>query len=517
MAGHVFVVPGSLDDLDCDDVVVPTDARVQVRHVWDRVLEWPDDGVRRRELQGVRLTDDRRWAPLPEVPGRRRRWLLSVARGDADVGWLRSGLEQCLTAIAGRSAGRRRVRQRIALPTLGVAAGGFGHKRGEVIAALLRTAGQVAESHDVDIVFVAFDPADYSAYQTIRAAHGGQLRRAELEAAANRLASLVRQGQLALFLGAGIGVSAGLPSWNELLRAVAADVGLEFDAEQWRDLGPLDAAELLRRAAVERHPDDRHALGRLVAAHVGGVSHYSLMHVQLASLGCEQVVTTNFDRLYETAVQAVGRHGPMVVLPNSTGRELARADEGGWLLKLHGDVGFPHSVVLDRRSFVTYDAQRRPLGGVLQSTLLTKHLLVVGASMTDDNVIRLVHEVAELSELSGETPGLGTVLTLARDPLRERLWRPEFEYVAFGAEVDGDGTAARELEVFLDRVALLANQANAHLLSASYDALLADEDQRRLAADARDLYTRAVRVGLPAWQDVANALAAFGAGPRRLT
>jgi hypothetical protein len=136
--------------------------------------------------------------------------------------------------------------------------------------------------------------------------------------------------------------------------------------------------------------------------------------------------------------------------------------------------------------------------------------------MTDDSVIRLVHEVAELSELSGETPDLGTVLTLARDPLRGRLWRPEFEYVAFGAEVDGDGAAARELEVFLDRVTVLANQANAHLLSASYDALLTDEAQQRLAADARDLYERAVRVGLPAWQDVANALAAFDAGPRRL-
>jgi hypothetical protein len=517
VTGHVFVVPGSLDALDCDDVVVPTDALVRVRRIWDRVLGWSDDDARQRELDGLRLSDERRCVQLPEVPGGRRRWLLSVARGDADVRWLVAGLEQCLTEIAGRSVGRRRGRQRIALPTLGVAAGGYGHKRGEVIAELLRTAGQVASSHDVDIVFVAFDPSDHSAYQTIRAAQGGQLPRPESEAAASRLAGLVQRGQLALFLGAGTGVSAGLPSWNQLLRAVASDVGLDFDAEQWRDLGPLDAAELLRRAAAERHPGERHALGRLVAAHVTGVSHYSLMHVQLASLGCEQVVTTNFDRLYETAVQAVGRHRPMVVLPSTSGRELATADEGGWLLKLHGDVATPQSIVLDRRSFVTYDAQRRPLGGVLQSTLLTKHLLVVGASMTDDNVIRLVHEVAELGELSGETPTLGTVLTLARDPLRERLWRPEFEYVAFGAEVDGDGAAARELEIFLDRVALLANRANAHLLSASYGALLDDLDQQRLAADARALYERAVRVGVPAWQDVANALAAFGAGPRRVT
>ena len=60
-----------------------------------------------------------------------------------------------------------------------------------------------------------------------------------------------------------------------------------------------------------------------------------------------------------------------------------------WILKLHGDVDHVKQIVLTRRHMVRYDAANRPSAAVLQSLLLTKRLLAVGVSMTDDNVIRL--------------------------------------------------------------------------------------------------------------------------------
>jgi SIR2-like domain len=171
--------------------------------------------------------------------------------------------------------------------------------------------------------------------------------------------------------------------------------------------------------------------------------------------------------------------------------------------------------VLDRRSFVTYDARRRPLGGVLQAALLTKHLLVVGASMTDDNVIRLVHEVAELTEDHRGPSPFGTVLSVRTDPLRLHLWEPEFDFLDLGGDTDDDGVAARELEVFLDRVALLAAPRSAHLLDPRYRELLKTHEERELADELRDVVARveAVRGGgsVSGWDDVAAALEGFGA------
>jgi hypothetical protein len=305
-------------------------------------------------------------------------------------------------------------------------------------------------------------------------------------------------------------MSAGLPSWSGLLKALAQQVAIDYDEKTWKSLSPLDAAELLRRAAQKKFPELANALGRLVAEEIRPVQRYALSHVLLASLRCEQVITTNFDRLYEKASEAIGASKPVVVLPQTTGRELTQAGGGGWLLKLHGDVGDEKSIVLDRRSFVTYDARRRPLGGILQTTLLTKHLLVVGASMTDDNVIRLIHEVAELSEQSGKTPQLGTVLTLRKDTLQEDLWEPEFSYVDLSNGEDLP-QAARNLEVFLDDVAMHATTINRHLLATSYDSLLADPDERELAEDVRKIAQRIAARDGEGCRALSVVLAEFGA------
>jgi hypothetical protein len=472
MTGHVFVVPGSLESLDCDDVVVPTDHAVNVTDLWDGVLEWRNSTTRRRDLATISgLSNRERVGQLPER-GLRRRWLLSVGNGGGDVELLIAGLEQCLRAVAASPPLRERVVRRVGLPTLGVAGGGYGGQRGKVIRKLLEAAHLLARELRLDIVFVAFNPADYAAFQAGRHLMASPLTTSE-EEVASALADHARAGELALFMGAGTSMSAGLPSWGGLLRILARQVGTAFDEDLWRDLGPLDAAELLRRKAKDHGLD----LGQLVREAIGPFTRYGLTHVQLAALGCEQAITTNFDRLYEDAKAAVDGHRPLVVLPGGTTRTLAGSRHSGWLLKLHGDIADPKSVVLARRSFVTFDASRRPLGGVLQATLLTKHLLVVGASMTDDNVIRLVHEVAELGERHHGAARLGTVVTLEKDQLRAELWKPEFDYVALGHRGD-IRAAARRLEVFLDRVVLLAGTGHGHLVSQRYESLLPGRRER---------------------------------------
>jgi hypothetical protein len=126
MTGHVFVVPGSLELLDCDDVVVPTDHAVDVTDLWDGVLEWTDDAARERDLATIRALSDReRVAQLPER-GSRRRWLLSVGNGAGDVRVLIAGLDQCLRAVAASPPLGDRVVRRVAVPTLGVSRGGYG-------------------------------------------------------------------------------------------------------------------------------------------------------------------------------------------------------------------------------------------------------------------------------------------------------------------------------------------------------------------------------------------------------
>ena len=523
MGGHVFVVPGRLESLRCDDVLVSTDARGDVGESWWPVFGWsPEEGRQKRRSFGtfpegtrVRLAEDG-----DRDAGEPRRWLADVGGyAGKEVDWLLDGVREALTAAAESEAEPLGPKRRIALPIMGVAGGGYDRQRGAVIHGLLEEAERIAEKHDVDVVLVARNPSDYSACQALRQSdHDRPLADHQREAKAAQLAALAQAGALATFMGAGMGMAAGLPSWEDLLAELARR--LQVDPAGLGDLGPLDAAEYLRRAAARQADgsaaDSAQALGCLVGEVIGHPTRYALSHALLAALDSEQALTTNFDQLYEIAVEAIRGKDPLVVLPDNHPAEFATRGKGSpWLLKLHGDVDRPERIVLDRRSFVTYDSRRRPLGGVLQAALLTKHLLVVGASMTDDNVIRLVHEVADLTESYREPAPFGTVLSVRTDPLRLHLWEPEFDFVDLGAHTDDDALAARELEVFLDRVALLAAPRSAHLLDPRYRELLKTPEERELADELRDVLARvqAVRGGESAngWDDVAAALGGFGA------
>ncbi|VFA89800.1 Uncharacterised protein [Gordonia paraffinivorans] len=100
-------------------------------------------------------------------------------------------------------------------------------------------------------------------------------------------------------------------------------------------------------------------------------------------------MTTNYDDLYKKAVEAAGRPRPTILQWHAVDGSRP------WLLKLHGDIDRTEGIVLTRRDFVLFDAKSRPAGSLLQVLLLTRHVLIVGASLSDGNVIRLAMEVDE--------------------------------------------------------------------------------------------------------------------------
>jgi hypothetical protein len=64
-----------------------------------------------------------------------------------------------------------------------------------------------------------------------------------------------------------------------------------------------------------------------------------------------------------------------------------------WLLKLHGTVSRPHEIVLTKRDYIRYNDRFAALAGIVQSTLLTRHLLSVGFSLDDDNFQKIFDSV----------------------------------------------------------------------------------------------------------------------------
>ena len=140
-----------------------------------------------------------------------------------------------------------------------------------------------------------------------------------------------------MFLGAGVSMAAGLPGWGDLLSVLAERA--EMSAEEREDLKGLRNA-LDQATIVERRLNRRgETIGRAVAAVLGKHRHYSLAHALLAALPIREVITTNYDQLFEDAWSLSDPDG-LTILPGRINSEARR-----WLLKMHGCISDPDKVV----------------------------------------------------------------------------------------------------------------------------------------------------------------------------
>lgn len=477
MAGRVHVIHGDLTLLDCDVAVIPTDRLLRIEPSWhDLITEDEAAAAAPDGWQGG--AGSRSFAVAARDDEAPRRVLLEVAtEGTEPVEWYVDGLREALDGSLGEPQHPpRRCRPLVALPLVGTRLGGSAGRRGDLIAPMLELLSNTVQQRDLDIALVTFDRSDYAAVQAVRDRDGTLPE--PYEEHAQRIAELAVHRELVPFLGAGVSAAAGLPAWWDLLERVAetGDLLDELSAGDGnrreelrtalRRLGTLDAAELLRGILGREAVD-------VVIREVDAQRH-SLAHGLLASLGARRAITTNYDRLYELACQRpLVDRGGLAVLPWD-GPDPGRS----WLVKMHGDVERPDSIVLSRGDLAGYELTRKPLTSLLQAQMLTGHLLFVGSSMTDDAVVQLAWEIRELFRAWDAPPRLvGTVIGVHDDPLRARLWKDVLTFVPLEGLVD-DGTArATGLATFLDRVALLASRDRSYLLDPRYEGMVPDDLQ----------------------------------------
>jgi hypothetical protein len=509
VAGHVFVVGADLTRLVCDDVLVPTDQSLRVSPGWrplipdDVITEISDDGA----CVGLSWSDDER---VVEVPGdgARRVWLVdTVDDDDRGLEWLLEGARAALAAVARRTVTEPvhgRARRLVGLPALGTGWGGAAGRRGALLQQLLPVLREAAEEHDFDVALVLPSASDLAAAQRVRRGEdGGWDLPDHLQEVARQLGEQARRGHLAVFVGAGVSAAAGLPTWEQLLAELAARSGLDDDLrEGLARLPPQDSAALMAREL------GREQVETFVKERFGPAS-YALAHALVADLPVQEFVTTNYDPLVELAAADMGRD--LKVLPFDEAKPGAP-----WLLKLHGDSAHPESVVLTREEYLQFGDSRAALAGVLHSLLLTRHVLFVGTSMLDDDLIRIAHQVRSALQVQGSEPGrrTGTVLALREDAARARLWERDVQTVAMAPRDGSPAEAARRLEVLLDLIGCLSTPPTGYLLDPAYRGLL-DEEERALSdaltrmADALPADARSA-----AAQEVAELLRRLGSADR---
>lgn len=494
MPGHVFIVRGDLRKLACDAWLIPTSRWATPGGEW-----FPKGYTGPRKGNHFSDRGPRVQLLADSAAGRPGLWLGRIGSRDRPASWYADGAAEFLEVAADTIARAgdpplfRRACSLLALPVVGTGRGGAAEMAGEVVQELLPRLRDFAGrtfpgGRSFDVALVCRDAEIHAAAQAERFHQPNwpndltDAHRAE----ADRLAGHALRGELALFLGAGVSMAAGLPGWDRLLDQLAARAGMSADErEGLKELrNALDQATLIERRLAGR----KETLGQAVKAVLGDRPHYALAHALLAALPVREAITTNYDQLFEDAWRLSDPKG-LSVLPGAM-----RPDARRWLLKMHGCLSDPDRVVLSRSSYTRYDERLPALGGMVQAFLVTRHVLFAGFSLTDDNFHRIVDAVRRLRG-DGRPPGpFGTALALGSGGLADVLWEPDVRRVRMIDQKEGDGfptaEAARRLEIFLDYLVSKTRDAAHLLVGERFDPLLTDGERR--LRDALQRFVRAV-------------------------
>jgi hypothetical protein len=233
----------------------------------------------------------------------------------------------------------------------------------------------------------------------------------------------MRAGRCVLFCGSGLSAWAKLPTWKKLLQDIIIQLGEEMpDDSDLAELNRLlDAGKLLEIA-----DHCREALGQryhnILSEQLRGVTgDIPEPHKIIVELPFSAVVTTNYDKLLERSFASKSNwpKTPTHLDVDMLGPLLF--DGSFFILKAHGDIDRPESMVLTTRDYQEIIHANPAFNSIFSAILLTKAILFIGYSLNDPD-FRLLFD-RQLTVFRGNIPERYALMSGVGKVERDVLWR----------------------------------------------------------------------------------------------
>lgn len=194
----------------------------------------------------------------------------------------------------------------------------------------------------------------------------------------------LNDGVGAVFVGAGMSMAAGYPSWAKLLREIGEELGV--NSRDIHDLAALAQWSIQESGSATR-------VRNVIKEQIGKDHPVPATLEIIARLPVGHIWTTNYDRLVERAFDAIDR--PLDAISGAKDLALKPKPGAARLYKMHGSVDRLDDIVISTDDYELFRTRRGAFLPLLQSHLTGKSMLFVGLSFTDPNIRHVLSLIRE--------------------------------------------------------------------------------------------------------------------------
>lgn len=195
----------------------------------------------------------------------------------------------------------------------------------------------------------------------------------------------IKEGNAAIFAGAGLSIASGYIDWKELLRPFASQLGLDIEKENdYLAIAQYYRNERFGRASVNE---------TILSAFSKEAKENPNIDI-ITRLPISTYWTTNYDHLIENGLEKSNRLADVKIEVDQL--SCSKHDRDAVVYKMHGDVERPSRAVLTKDDYVLYDRSRKLFKTVLKGDLISKTFLFIGFSFEDPNLDYVLNQIHAL-------------------------------------------------------------------------------------------------------------------------
>lgn len=213
----------------------------------------------------------------------------------------------------------------------------------------------------------------------------------------SRLSLIARRPDTLIFVGAGVSMWSGLPSWRSLVQRLEQfilDLGHDESAALVRR--EIENSDLLLAASYGFDVLNEHEQHAFIKSVIPTPLRPSPLHEQILKLPSRSFATTNYDKLIEKSILEADASADLSTVTRSDRIEMANISQvqsTNFVFKPHGDIDSFDTVVLTREHYKNFRENHHAAYNTLRTLLISRPTLYIGYGLRDPDFLLLQESI----------------------------------------------------------------------------------------------------------------------------